>query len=355
MFGDLMCLQQVILNLFSNVIKFIDIGCIVLYVQCVGDYLQISVCDIGEGILVKEVLCFFDFFFQVGIGVQCNFQGIGFGLVICEKLISMMDGDIVVEIELGMGSCFIICIFLYGVQNILLVSRDGFVGKICWLVIYNILLVMFVILLFSYYGLMVCCYVGEMLDVEDVLFIDDEVLSGWQGRVMVIFCCCYIGILQEWFVGEWLYSVMIFYELLLLLGCIFYVVFVSVENSLVLMVLEVQVGNNDDMMIFVVDDYLINCCLLVDQLGLFGYQCVIVNDGIDVFNVFSKQYIDIVFSDVNMFNMDGYCLMQCICQFGLMLLVIGVMVNVLVEEKQCCLELGMDSCLFKLVIFDVLK
>jgi light-regulated signal transduction histidine kinase (bacteriophytochrome) len=36
----------------------------------------------------------FDPFFQVGTGVQRNFQGTGLGLAICEKLISMMDGDI---------------------------------------------------------------------------------------------------------------------------------------------------------------------------------------------------------------------------------------------------------------------
>lgn len=99
--GDPMRLQQVISNLLSNAIKFTDIGCIVLHVRCDGDYLSIRVRDTGVGIPAKEVVRLFDPFFQVGTGVQRNFQGTGLGLAICEKLISMMDGDISVDRSLA--------------------------------------------------------------------------------------------------------------------------------------------------------------------------------------------------------------------------------------------------------------
>ncbi len=46
------------------------------------------------------------------------------------------------------------------------------------------------------------------------------------------------------------------------------------ENSPALMAPEAQAGNNDDMMILVVDDHPINRRLLADQLGSLGYQCV---------------------------------------------------------------------------------
>ncbi len=118
---------------------------------------------------------------------------------------------------------------------------------------------------------------------------------------------------------------------------------------------EAQAGNNDDMMILVVDDRPINRRLLADQLGSLGYQCVTANDGIDALNVLSKQHIDIVLSDVNMPNMDGYRLTQRIRQLSLTLPVIGVTANALAEEKQRCLESGMDSCLSKPVTLDVLK
>jgi two-component system capsular synthesis sensor histidine kinase RcsC len=82
-------------------------------------------------------------------------------------------------------------------------------------------------------------------------------------------------------------------------------------------------SENDDMMILVVDDHPINRRLLADQLGSLGYQCKTANDGVDALNVLSKNHIDIVLSDVNMPNMDGYRLTQRIRQLGLTLPVVG--------------------------------
>ncbi|MCS6057249.1 hypothetical protein LNO36_20660 [Klebsiella variicola subsp. variicola] len=106
MSGDPMRLQQVISNLLSNAIKFTDTGCIILHVQCAGDYLQISVRDTGEGSRRKRCCACSTPSSRWGTGVQRNFQGTGLGLAICEKLISMMDGDIAVETEPGDGQPF---------------------------------------------------------------------------------------------------------------------------------------------------------------------------------------------------------------------------------------------------------
>lgn len=113
---------------------------------------------------------------------------------------------------------------------------------------------------------------------------------------------------------------------------------------------------NDDMMILVVDDHPISRRLLADQLGSLGYQCLTANDGVDALNVLSKNHIDIVLSDVNMPNMDGYRLTQRIRRNGMTLPVIGVTTaNALAEEKERCLASGMDSCLSKPVTLDVIK
>ena len=89
---------------------------------------------------------------------------------------------------------------------------------------------------------------------------------------MVIFCRRHIGIPQERSAGEWLHSVTTPHELLPLLGRIFHVALASAENSPALMAPEAQAGNNDDMMILVVDDHPINRRLLADQLGSLGYR-----------------------------------------------------------------------------------
>jgi len=340
MIGDPMRLQQVISNLLSNAIKFTDTGCIVLHVRRAGDYLQISVRDTGEGIPAKEVVRLFDPFFQVGTGVQRNFQGTGLGLAICEKLISMMDGDIDVETEPGMGSRFTIRIPLYGMQQMPPLLAEQHSNSTCWLAIHNTSLALFIESLLQYHGLTVRQFAGQTPAADDILLTDDELSGRWPGSAAVIFCRRHIGIPVERAPGEWLHSVTTPHELLPLLGRLLHLALAVEENGPALSAHDAPTVSNDDMMILVVDDHPINRRLLADQLGSLGYQCMTANDGVDALNVLSKQHIDIVLSDVNMPNMDGYRLTQRIRQLEMTLPVIGVTANALAEEKQRCLESG---------------
>ncbi len=353
--GDPMRLQQVISNLLSNAIKFTDVGCIVLHVQRAGEYLSIQVRDTGVGIPAKEVVRLFDPFFQVGTGVQRNFQGTGLGLAICEKLVSMMDGDISVDTEPGMGSQFTLRIPLYAAQSPQAIDVDGLANTRCWLAIRNAFLCSFVESLLARNGIRAERYEGQTPDVDDMLLTDDALDEPWQGRAAVIFCRRHIGIPQERKPGEWTHSVASPHELLALLARIYSVKVDTSETAPMLSTAGTQDAHNDDMMILVVDDHPINRRLLADQLGSLGYQCKTANDGVDALNVLSKNHIDIILSDVNMPNMDGYRLTQRIRQLGLTLPVVGVTANALAEEKQRCLESGMDSCLSKPVTLDVLE
>ncbi|RUK71633.1 two-component system sensor histidine kinase RcsC [Shigella sonnei] len=353
--GDPMRLQQVISNLLSNAIKFTDTGCIVLHVRADGDYLSIRVRDTGVGIPAKEVVRLFDPFFQVGTGVQRNFQGTGLGLAICEKLISMMDGDISVDSEPGMGSQFTVRIPLYGAQYPQKKGVEGLSGKRCWLSVRNASLCQFLETSLQRSGIVVTTYEGQEPTPEDVLITDEVVSKKWQGRAVVTFCRRHIGIPLEKAPGEWVHSVAAPHELPALLARIYLIEMESDDPANALPSTDKAVSDNDDMMILVVDDHPINRRLLADQLGSLGYQCKTANDGVDALNVLSKNHIDIVLSDVNMPNMDGYRLTQRIRQLGLTLPVIGVTANALAEEKQRCLESGMDSCLSKPVTLDVIK
>lgn len=195
--GDPMRLQQVISNLLSNAIKFTDTGCIVLHVRADGDYLSIRVRDTGVGIPAKEVVRLFDPFFQVGTGVQRNFQGTGLGLAICEKLISMMDGDISVDSEPGMGSQFTVRIPLYGAQYPQKKGVEGLSGKRCWLAVRNASLCQFLETSLQRSGIVVTTYEGQEPTPEDVLITDEVVNKKWQGRAVVTFCRRHIGIPLE--------------------------------------------------------------------------------------------------------------------------------------------------------------
>ncbi|WP_163362445.1 response regulator, partial [Escherichia coli] len=84
----------------------------------------------------------------------------------------------------------------------------------------------------------------------------------------------------------------------------------------------------------------INRRLLSDQLGSLGYQVVTANDGVDALGVLKQHRVDIVLTDVNMPNMDGYRLTQALRQMQFSAPVIGVTANALAEERQRCLEAG---------------
>lgn len=112
---------------------------------------------------------------------------------------------------------------------------------------------------------------------------------------------------------------------------------------------------NDDILILVVDDHPINRMLLSDQLGSLGYRVKTAQDGVDALNVIGRNEIDIVLTDVNMPNMDGYRLTQRLRELGKTFPVIGVTANALAEEKQRCIEAGMDNCLSKPVTMETLQ
>lgn len=353
--GDPMRLQQVISNLLSNAIKFTDMGCIMLHVRRDEHYLSIRVRDTGVGIPGKEVVRLFDPFFQVGTGVQRNFQGTGLGLAICEKLVNMMDGDIAVDTEPGMGSQFTIRIPLYSAVAPTPVDVDGLASTCCWLAVRNAFLCSYLETLLTHNGIQTRRYDGRPLGAQDTFITDDELPAEWSGRAAVLFCRRHIGIPLERAPGEWMMSLSAPHDLIAILGRIYRVEVTVPEVSAALPLTENVEIRNDDMLILVVDDHPINRRLLADQLGSLGYQCKTANDGVDALNVMSKNAIDIVLSDVNMPNMDGYRLTRRIRELGLTLPVIGVTANALAEEKQRCLESGMDSCLSKPVTLDILK
>jgi len=353
--GDPIRIQQVISNLLSNAIKFTDVGCIVLHVDQADGYLRFRVRDTGVGIPAKEVVKLFDPFFQVGTGVQRNFQGTGLGLAICEKLTTMMDGDIAIDTEPGLGSQFTVRIPLYKAQAAPEDGVEGLKDKRCLLAVRNASLQSYLESLLEHSGIRTQRYQGQWADVDDVLITDDVLDGEWEGRATIVFSRRHIGVPFEQSPGVWLQSVAAPHDLIALLGRIYSI---DVGATGINGALPAPTGaseQNDDMMILVVDDHPINRRLLADQLGSLGYQCKTANDGVDALSVLAKNSIDIVLSDVNMPNMDGYRLTQRIRQLGLSLPVVGVTANALAEEKQRCIESGMDSCLSKPVTLDVLK
>jgi signal transduction histidine kinase len=99
--------QQILLNLFSNAIKFTPGGGRISLACSVTDSrVSISVSDTGPGIPEAEQESIFEPFVQLGRSLTCTRDGIGVGLAISRSLARTMAGDLTVASAPGTGSTF---------------------------------------------------------------------------------------------------------------------------------------------------------------------------------------------------------------------------------------------------------
>lgn len=107
--GDEQRVEQVVVNLISNAIKFTEKGAVTLSFDMDGvDQWRIVVTDTGVGIPPHALNLIFEEFRQVDGGSSRAFKGSGLGLAITRNLVRLMNGEISVESELGKGSTFIV-------------------------------------------------------------------------------------------------------------------------------------------------------------------------------------------------------------------------------------------------------
>lgn len=109
--GDAQRIQQIIINLLSNALKFTEDGSIyaALFLHhCNGDKCNVEfvVSDTGIGISKDKQANLFDLFTQVDNSVTREQVGTGLGLAICHQLVEAMGGVIEVESDRGEGSTF---------------------------------------------------------------------------------------------------------------------------------------------------------------------------------------------------------------------------------------------------------
>ncbi len=109
--GDPLRLEQILINLASNAVKFTPEGEVLLKVERADRApdmvnLKFSVRDTGIGITKDKLFSLFNPFTQADGSTTRRFGGSGLGLTICRRLVDMMGGEILVESKPGEGSTF---------------------------------------------------------------------------------------------------------------------------------------------------------------------------------------------------------------------------------------------------------
>ncbi|MBY6263147.1 PAS domain S-box protein [Azospirillum sp. 412522] len=99
-------LERVLRNLLANALRFAPGGRVLLGARQRGDRLQIEVWDSGIGIADQHIDRIFQDFFQVGNAARDRREGLGLGLSIAKRLVTMLGGIIDVTSSLGRGSRF---------------------------------------------------------------------------------------------------------------------------------------------------------------------------------------------------------------------------------------------------------
>jgi PAS domain S-box-containing protein len=109
--GDPLRLNQILVNLGNNAVKFTERGEIVLMTKMKSRsdnevILQFSMRDTGIGMTEEQQAKLFQAFSQADTSTTRKYGGTGLGLTISKRLVNMMGGDIWVESEPGQGTTF---------------------------------------------------------------------------------------------------------------------------------------------------------------------------------------------------------------------------------------------------------
>ena len=97
-------IRQILFNLLSNAHKYTDHGSITVRVRWHEGTLTLSVADTGKGIAKADIDRILQPFVQIADKNHRN--GTGLGLPICQKLAKLMNGELTIASEIGVGSTF---------------------------------------------------------------------------------------------------------------------------------------------------------------------------------------------------------------------------------------------------------
>lgn len=384
--GDPLRLRQILTNLVHNAIKFTEVGEVVLRVVILEStaqrlLLKFSVTDTGIGIPPEVKKRLFNAFTQGDVDVSRRYGGTGLGLAICKQLVELMGGRIGLESLLGEGSTFWFTLPLE-------VLPEAASGKIAPLKFNGQDLSILIVgeqltnrRLLQYYAghcQMLCDQAATLTEAMAILgeksyqvvFVAFEEVrhlltefEELQERfpmtqvVMIVHPLDHQVLVHTFPNASWQY---LFKPIQIshLFAC--FQEMMAEEAVDVAAVAKPPVHGLNPLRILVADDAKINRDVVSSQLEYLGYHDVTcVADGVDVLAAIATQTYDLILMDCVMLQMDGYQTTRQIReQFTDTKsepIIIAMTANALPEERQKCIQAGMNDYLVKPVEITVLR
>jgi signal transduction histidine kinase/HPt (histidine-containing phosphotransfer) domain-containing protein len=365
--GDIIRVRQVLLNLLNNAIKFTTSGEIYLEVEPSVDgdnMVHFCVEDTGVGIPPEKLDRLFRAFSQVDASTNRRFGGTGLGLSICQNLTGLMGGRIWVESTEGRGSRFHFAIPLPAAKESAQPDQD-LRGKRLVAVIRNTRITRLLATWAEELGLELRVQTEQPENPDDIqwdyLIVDVDHYDirfprFSRNAVVLLTRSRNISELADRYPSATVLSLPLkkrhFLRAVGLLA----------DSSYASRGPETA-SQPDPMVaglkILVVDDNIVNRRVCVAQLQKLGVRTISeAEDGRQAIAAAQSQAFDLILMDVQMPEIDG---LQATHQIRLSLSyarqprIVGLTATALTEERERCLEAGMDDKLTKPVRLDELK
>jgi signal transduction histidine kinase/DNA-binding response OmpR family regulator len=387
--GDQVRIRQILINLIGNAIKFTSAGEIFVTVHEVkpaykkGDKkfidIAIAVKDTGIGIAREKLDQIFESFTQADNSTTRKFGGTGLGLTISRRLAELMEGNLHVESEYGVGSTFILdlsfevidekpfiavgpkvqlrevlvvddnvtnCKLMQGIFEYLRIPC-----KICTSGPEALLVIKKSIERNQPFDLIITDH--QMPDMDGITLVQEikKILQGTAEPFILMLSSLEKTIFQQDAekigIDKFLSKPVKLNELVNLLSYLFDKSYLNPET-----IDQVPKINkfSGETQILVAEDDPINLLLITEVLGKMGFDIITAGDGEEALSMLNNHHPALIFMDINMPVMDGYQATELIRQLpnGMSQIpIIALTADAMKEDKEKCLEIGMNDFISK--------
>ena len=381
--GDMGRVRQILVNYLSNAVKFTTRGEVVVMVNAtpLSDgkrELHFAVRDTGLGIKKSAFDLLFQSFSQVDASTQRRFGGTGLGLAICKRLAEQMGGRVWAESEVDVGSIFHFTIAAEVPPEAARVQWQSIAppslnGQRAWIVDDNDTNRRILRKQCESWGLIVrdTAHPQEALrwldlgDPCDILLLDYQMpdmdgvqlareVNARRGDGCRQLLLSSVGpVLKENEIKKSGLSAQLTKPVKR--GQLLDIVLRTMEQRPTAPAkpkssLPSDLGQKNPLRILMAEDNPINVKMLNLLLSRMGYRADVAANGLEVIAALRRQSYDVVLMDVQMPEMDGITATREICKewnVAVRPRIIALTAGVLPEERQACIDAGMDDFLNK--------